>query len=85
MSPKAAKRQGIFSATDEELASPAKLCKFAESAPAFLKTGDEDKDEDVKMKRSQFQKSITLLWRNPDLCFKNVMWLEERINAENST
>jgi len=84
MSPKVAKRQGIFSCSDEELASPAKLVKFAETAPAFMKTGDEDKDEDLKMKRSQFQKSMNLLWRNPDLCFKNVMWLEEKINAKNS-
>ena len=78
------KRQGVFALTDDEAANPAKLCKFAESCPAILKTGDEDKDEDVNMMRKQFLKSINSLWRNPGLCYKNVMWLEDKISAQGS-
>ena len=84
MPPKAAVKRGVFDLSPEELQSPNKLCKFADNVPMYIKTGDEDKDEDLKLKRSQFQKSVNLLWRNPDLCWKNVMWLEEKIKANES-
>ena len=81
MAPKQVKRQ-LFELLPEEVGNASKLVKFAETVPTFQKTGCEDRDEDLKLKRTQFQKSINLLWRNPDLCWKNVMWLEEKIHAK---
>ena len=60
-----AQKRSVFSLTGDEEGNPQKLVKLCESVPAILKVGDPDTDEDQQMLRSEFKKTINILWRNP--------------------